>query len=352
MAKKTGDWYNYSGAIHMHTTESDGTKPLEEVVAIGQRCGLDFMLFTDHMTLSLRDAGKEGYYGKTLAIIGYEHNDPDDKNHYLIFNSPKVYDEKLSVKQYVSAAAADNAIGIMAHPDEIRDKLVEYPPYQWTDWSVEGFTGIELWNQMSEWMEKLTRFNKLMMSFSPRKSMIGPTQRILNKWDELNMKRKVVGVAGVDAHAFPVKAGPFTVEIFPYKVHFRSLRTHILLPHKLSEDFKEAKQQLFSAIRDARVFFSNIRWGEADEFEFYGVQGATKVVSGGSLPSADGAGLIVKLPAKATVHLIHNGNKILTTETASLEYTINQPGIYRVECWRGDRGWIFSNHIRIGMHAS
>ncbi|HEX2896734.1 MAG TPA: PHP domain-containing protein, partial [candidate division Zixibacteria bacterium] len=164
MAKKIGDWYNYSGAIHMHTTESDGTKPLEEVVAIGQKAGLDFMLFTDHMTLSLRDAGKEEFYGKTLVIIGYEHNDPQDKNHYLIFQSPRVYDEKFSVKQYVSAAAQDSAIGIMAHPDEIRDRLVEYPPYPWTDWSVEGFTGIELWNQMSEWMEKLTRFNKLLMS--------------------------------------------------------------------------------------------------------------------------------------------------------------------------------------------
>jgi len=349
MAKKLGEWYSYSGAIHMHTTESDGTKPLEEVAEIGRRAGLEFMLFTDHMTLSLRDAGKEGFYGRTLVIIGYEHNDLDDKNHYLVFNSPKVYDENFSVKQYVNASAADNAIGILAHPDEIRDKLVEYPPYPWTDWSVEGYTGIELWNQMSEWMEKLTRFNKLVMSFSPRKSMVGPTQRILNKWDDVNMKRKVVGIAGVDAHAFPVKAGPFTVEIFPYKTHFRSLRTHILLPNKLSEDFSQAKQQLFSALRDCRVFFSNMRWGDADEFEFYGVQGSTKVVSGGTLPSAENAGIVVRIPKKSTLHLIHNGNKVLTTETDSLDYSVKQPGLYRVECWQGKRGWIFSNHIRIGM---
>jgi len=351
MAKKTGDWYNYSGAIHMHTTESDGTKPLEEVVAIGQKAGLDFMFFTDHMTLGPREAGKEGFYDKTLVIIGYEHNDPDDKNHYLIFNSPRVYGEQFSVKQYVNASVADHAIGILAHPDEIRHRLVEYPPYPWTDWSVDGFTGIELWNQMSEWMEKLNRFNKLALSFSPRKSMVGPTQRILSKWDELNMKRKVVGIAGVDAHAFPVKAGPFTVEIFPYKVHFRSLRTHILLPQKLSDEFNQAKQQLFNALRDCRVFFSNMRWGEADEFEFYAVQGATKVVSGGSLPSADNSRLLIKLPDKASVRLVHNGNQVFMSETKSLEYAVKQPGLYRVECWKGTRGWIFSNHIRIGLPA-
>ncbi|MGH8016525.1 MAG: histidinol-phosphatase, partial [Candidatus Zixiibacteriota bacterium] len=58
---------------------------------------------------------------------------------------------------------------------------------------------------------------------------------------------------------------------------------------------------------------------------------------------------VLRLPAKATVHLIHNGNRVLTTETDSLDYAVKQPGLYRVECWRGNRGWIFSNHIRIGM---
>ena len=349
MAKKVGDWYNYSGAIHMHTTESDGTKTLEEVAEIGQNCGLDFMLFSDHMTLGLRKSGKEGFYGKTLVLIGYEHNDPDDKNHLLIFESPEVYPEEMTVKEYVSAAVSDKSINFMAHPDEIRDTLEEYPPYPWTDWSVDGFTGIELWNHMSEWMEKLTRYNKLLMTFSPRKSMVGPTARILKKWDELNQKHKVVGIAGVDAHAFPVKAGPFTVEIFPYKVHFRALRSHVLLPHSLSEELEQAKWQIYDALRDCRVFLSNMRWGEADSFEFYGVQGSSRVVCGGSLESADNAKIQIKLPQKASIKLVHNGSTVLTAETESLEYSVKERGIYRVEAWKGSRGWIFSNHIRIGM---
>ena len=349
MAKKVGDWYNYSGAIHMHTTESDGTKSLEEVAEIGQKCGLDFMLFSDHMTLELRKSGKEGFYGKTLVLIGYEHNDPDDKNHFLIFESPKVYPAEMSVKEYVSAAVSDKSINFLAHPDEIRQTLREYPPYPWTDWSVEGFTGIELWNHMSEWMEKLTRYNKLLMTFSPRKSMVGPTARLLKKWDELNLKRKVVGIAGVDAHAFPVKAGPFTVEIFPYKVHFRALRSHVLLPHPLSEELEQAKWQIYDALRDCRVFFSNMRWGEADSFEFYGIQGSSRVVCGGSLESADNVRLQIKLPEKASIKLIHNGNTVLSADTDNLEYSVKEKGIYRVEAWKGSRGWIFSNHIRIGV---
>lgn len=347
MSRKVNDWYVYSGAVHVHTTESDGTKTLEEVVGIGRDAGLDFIMFCDHMTLSNRDCDREGYYGGTLVTVGYEHNDPADHHHYLLFESPGVYPPDMSASEYVAAGASDGALGIIAHPDEIRTALEDHPAYPWTNWSVDGFVGIELWNQMSEWMEKLTRFNKLVMSFSPRKSMLGPTDRILKKWDELNLRRKVVGLAGVDAHAFPIKVGPLTVEIFPYKVHFRCLRSHILMHEKMSPDFQTARTQLYDALRDCRLFFSNMRWGRADEFEFYAQRGKEKVISGGNLSSPDDASLTVRLPSRAQIKLIHNGKEILSTNADALQYTDLQPGIYRVEAWKKGRGWIFSNHIRI-----
>ncbi len=347
MSKRVGKWYYYAGAIHVHTTESDGTRSLEEVVELGRQVGLDFIMFADHMTLSNRDNGKEGFYGDTLAVVGYEHNDLDDKHHYLIFGSPRVYSQDLTPRDYVATGAADGAVGIMAHPDEIRSKLVEYPPYPWQDWEVEGYTGIELWNQMSEWMEKLTRFNKLLMSFSPRKSMVGPTDRILKKWDELNMVRKTAGIASVDAHAFPVKVGPFTVEIFPYKVHFRTLRTYVIMDRPMAKDLAVAREQLFEAIRQCQLFFANVRWGDAAGFEFYVTDGSVKATCGGEVRWTEDTYLHVKLPARATVRLIHNGQKVLETFTDRLEYKAPQEGIYRVEAWKGKRGWIFSNHVRV-----
>lgn len=349
MNKKVGDFYQYSGAVHIHTTDSDGTKPLEEVIKIGQNADLDFMLFADHMTLSNKERGGEGYYGDTLVLIGYEHNDVADEHHYLLFESPKVYDEKMTAAEYVAAGAADNALGIMAHPDEIRDTLPEYPPYPWRDWQVEGYNGMELWNQMSEWMEKLTKYNKLMMSLSPRKSMVGPTDRILKKWDELNLKKKYVGIAGVDAHAFPVKVGPFTIEIFPYKVHFKCLRTHLILKEPLSEEFHIARQQLYEALFQCNVYFSNMRWGSADKFQFYIEKDEQKFSCGDKVLDHDGAKLVVQAPSKAIIKLVHNGKYLLTTEAKELEYTDIQPGIYRVELWKKERGWIYSNHIRVAV---
>jgi hypothetical protein len=282
-----------------------------------------------------------------LVVIGYEHNDLNDINHHLLFGSSRVYPENMSPGEYVAAGVADGAVGILAHPDEIRNTLKQFPPYPWNDWSVNGYTGLEIWNQMSEWMERLTPYNKLPMALSPRKSMIGPTDRVLAKWDELSKKQKVVGVAGVDAHAFKHRVGPFTVTIFPYKVHFRCLRTHIILTEPMSDNFETAKTQLYDAIRECRVFFSNLRWGAADKFLFIGQNSSQTVTCGGTLTSLDKACLRIELPAKATIRIIGNGQKVFEQTTDKVEYELTQPGIYRVEAWKGKRGWIFSNHIRV-----
>ena len=200
MIRKNKVWHQYTGVIHIHTNASDGTRPLDEVIAFGRELGLDFMMFCDHMTLKPKQDGGEKYYGKMLVAIGYEHNDSNDKNHLLIFDAPRVYDRNLSAAEYSAAAQRDGALTIIAHPDEVRHRLKEYPAYPWTDWEVDDFDGVELWNQMSEWMERLTPFNRLAMALSPRKSLVAPCARTLKRWDEINQRRRCLGMAGVDAH--------------------------------------------------------------------------------------------------------------------------------------------------------
>ncbi len=348
MRKAMDRWYQYSGVMHIHTTASDGTKPIDEVIAIGREVGLDFMMFSDHMTLRHRDEGREGFYGKTLVAIGYEHNDADDRNHYLLFDSPGVYASRSRAADYVNAGAVDGAVGIIAHPDEARSRLAEYPPYPWTDWEVAGFTGIELWNQMSEWMERLTRFNKLIMAFSPRKSMVAPSRRTLRRWDEINLRRRCVGVAGADAHAFRIRAWPLTVEVFPYKVHFRSLRCYVLLPQAMSENDAKARNQLYRAICECRLFFANVRWGDADSFEFWAESDGVRAICGQWLPFKGRADLHARLPHSAEIRVIRNGTQIHSVRTDRVAFRLSSPGVYRLEAHRFGRGWIYTNHIRIG----
>lgn len=336
-----------TGAVHIHTTDSDGTKTHEEVAEIADEVGLDFLMFADHMTLQSYYDGKEGYYGNVLVIIGYEHNDVDDNNHYLIFDSDEVFPASMSAAEYVKAASEKGTLGILAHPDEIRGRDARFRSYPWTDWTVTDFDGIEIWNQMSEWMENLKYYNQIRMLFSPRKFLRSPTDRILRKWDELSQRRKVVGIASVDAHGFLYKAGPLKLTIFPYKVQFKTLRTHVMLTEPLSTDVPTARRQIIEAIRACRVFASNYRWGDAEKFRFWISSGDRTAHIGGEIELRRGAAAHVIAPLKGKVRLIGNGKLLKMEKNKRLECPIDTPGVYRVEIYHGRKGWIFSNHIRV-----
>jgi hypothetical protein len=336
-----------TGVIHVHTTDSDGTKTHEEIADIAREVGLDFLIFADHMTLQALHDGREGFYDNVLALIGYEHNDTDDCNHYLIFDNDEVFSSNWEAAEYVTAAADKEAIGIMAHPDEIRGRDARFRSYPWTDWSVTRFDGIEVWNQMSEWMENLKFYNQLQMLFSPRKFLKSPTNRILRKWDELSSKRKIVGIAAVDAHGFLYRAGPLKLTIFPYKVQFKTLRSHLILQEPLSKDFNTAKKQVYDAIRDSRVFMSNYRWGDASQFSFSISNAEESVTIGGALKLDEKTMAKISIPAKRKIKIIHNGNQIFESQSREIEFNLNETGTYRVEVYRGRKGWIFSNHIRV-----
>ena len=70
--------FEYVGVMHIHTTDSDGSKTHDEIIELAHKYELDFLAFSDHMTLEHKN--KEGWYGKTLVIVGYEHQDIEEKS--------------------------------------------------------------------------------------------------------------------------------------------------------------------------------------------------------------------------------------------------------------------------------
>lgn len=338
-----------TGAVHVHTLDSDGTKTHEEIAAIAQEVGIDFLLFADHMTLQSFYEGKEGYYGKVLVLIGYEHNDREDCNHYLLFDIDEVLPSSMTAEEYVEAAAAKGALGIMAHPDEMRGRDARFRSYPWTAWDVERFDGMEIWNQMSEWMEHLKSFNVVRMLVSPRKSLHSPTSRILRKWDELSQRRRILGVGAADAHGFIYRAGLLRLTIFPYKVQLKTLRTHLLLEENLSNDLAIAKKQIYEALRQCRAFVSNYRWGDAGQFRFEIDSGSNVATMGEEIALTEKTTARVYSPLTGKIRLIGNGRPVAEFHGKEWSCPITEPGIYRVEIYRGRKGWIFSNHIRLQL---
>ncbi len=348
--------FEYVGALHIHSFFSDGTGSPKEIAEIASEVGLDFIILTDHNTLRALDEGFEGWYGDTMMLVGVEINDRELKNHYLAFGINEAFSTRMPAREYVRKVKEAGGIGFIAHPHEKRKSMKEHPPFPWTEWEIEDFTGIEIWNHMSEWMEGLTEENKYNRFVHPLSSISAPPEETLKKWDELNLKRRVVGIGGIDAHAHKVNVLGFVeVEVFPYKVLFKSIRTHILTERPIKKDDSEhslekTKAKIYGALEKGRCFVSNFNRGDAKGFRFFAEQGENVYLMGDSIATPDNVVLRAVCPAdNSTIKVIRNGEVIEEVNSPSLSFLISEPGAYRVEVYRKKSAWIFSNHIRIGL---
>ncbi|MCX6171056.1 MAG: CehA/McbA family metallohydrolase [Ignavibacteriales bacterium] len=348
--------FEYIGALHIHSVYSDGSGEVKDIAQFANESGLNFILLTDHNTLRALHEGFEGWYGKTLLLVGCEINDKENKNHYLAFGINEAYSTRISAKEYVSKVKEAGGIGFIAHPNEKRSSMKEHPAYPWTEWSSEDFTGIEIWNHMSEWMEGLTEQNKYNYFLHPLKSISAPPSDTLEIWDKLNLKRKVVGIGGVDAHAHKVNVFGFVeMEVFPYKVLFKSIRTHILLKEEveISTDsvlINSAKKQIYKALEEGRCFVSNSYHGDAKGFRFTAEEGENIYQMGETIPLLNDLKLRIQTPKQnVKIKIIKNGEEIFSINDSFTQFLVKEKGVYRVEVYINQNAWIFSNHIRIGL---
>ncbi len=341
----------YVGALHIHSVYSDGTGTVEEIINYAREVGLDYIILTDHNTVKALDDGKEGWYGRTLFLVGCEINDKQNKNHYLAFGINDAFSTRLTVRDYVKKVKDAGGIGFLAHPHEKRKNMEEHPPYPWTDWNCKDFNGIEIWNHMSEWMENLTEENKYQAFVHPLKSIEVPPKETLEKWDELNLERPVVGIGGVDAHAHKHNLlGFFEVEIFPYKVLFKSIRTHILLDKNLqpNKNFENAKKNIYESLAKGRCFIANDYRCDSKGFRFFATTKSGKHQMGETIKYLNEITLTVLLPVKkAEIRLIYNGKLLEKVSDHKADFIVNEKGVYRVEVYYLGNAWIYSNHIRI-----
>lgn len=348
------DLYEKIGVVHIHTTFSDGSGRYDQITQAAAELGLEFLLFSDHWTLAPKRQNREGFHNGVLVGIGCELNDEKALNHLLAFELNEEIEQGKSPEEYTRKVVEAGGWAVVAHPDERRNALPEFPAYPWTAWGCEDFQGIEIWNHLSEWMERLTPWNKLWLYINPRRSVITPTDWTLKTWDRLNLKRKVVGIGGADAHAhhYPLWRN-INVAIFPYKVAFRSIQMHLLLsePPEL-EHPDSALRQLFETLRSGRTFIVNRYVGQARGFRFWAeVDGSGLCYQMGDRLSAETEVIFrVKLPKDVThAVLLKNSHPICKWRTDEGSCRSSGPGVYRVEARRHHRAFIFSNPIVIEL---
>jgi hypothetical protein len=354
--KNTGKEFSYRelcGAIHLHTTFSDGGVDFPVMIDTAREVGLDYIVVTDHASLRGKEAGYEGFSGDLFVCVGYEHNDKANINHYLALGCNTVIANQEEPQGYIDRIKTDGGIGFIAHPVEKRHYFKKYPPYPWTEWNASGFDGIELWNQMSDWLENLRSWLNFVRLFYPRRFLLEVRGELLARWDTMNRARFVSGIGGVDAHSMKVRFGIFRFTIFPIKVELKGIRTHLYCSTPLPKDNAAgAKMMLLDALKNGRGFISNYRRGDAKGTALYLIDGNGRFLPPGNSDSdvALPARIMVNLPQHALIKLLFNGKCIDTRMGQTAEFSITSHGLYRIEAYKGKYAWIYSNPFPVGRY--
>jgi hypothetical protein len=348
--------YEYSGNLHMHTPYSDGAKWHHEIANEAISAGLDFIIITAH---NIWVDGLEGYYesdlGRILLLVGEEIHDPrrvPQANHFLAYGAEKELSTYANNLPALFRETRENGgYGFLAHPFDPAAPSIGEDSLEWQNWDIEGYSGLEIWNYMSEFKGLLgNKLRNLRVALNPEKYISGPDPKTLARWDTLlSQGKQLVAIGSSDAHGLTYKLGPIRRTIFPYQYLFRAVNTHILVKEELNGSLAHDKRIILEAIGKGNSWVGYDLPQDTALFRFSG-QSKSKGIMGDQIRFGAGITLQVRTPKKCRIRLVKDGATVAECDLD--EYMTHIPieaGAYRVECYirylGQERGWIFSNPI-------
>jgi hypothetical protein len=343
--------------LHMHTTYSDGTGSHIAIAEAAMKSGLDAVIVTDHNVLVY---GPEGYYknGKkrVLLLVGEEVHDQarhPQKSHLLVFGADKEMARFADdPQQLIDSVRKTGGSCFIAHPFEAAAPSIHEEAITWEDWQVDGYSGLELWNGLSEIKTLIpTKLHALFYAYFPKLIPHGPPPESLTKWDELLAEgKRVFTISGSDAHELHLSAGPLKRTVFPYTHHFSSINMHLLLAQPLGEDVAVGRKLILDALVKGNSFTGYDMPASTRGFRFAAHGRDETVYMGGEIKSEGGVTLQIRLPSAVECHLLKDGRIIRSWKHNQVcAHNTTEAGVYRVEAfipyYGRRRGWIYSNPI-------
>lgn len=333
-------YYDYSGVINVHTSQSTGSRTFEEILSQANNSNVDFIVFTDLNQLKLPKE-LQGYHGRLLVFIDGEFS---YLNSRLLLLGSHLSTHIPSIGQ-LQAQLADR---LTQEPDVKKDGLLvlAHPfkySYQMNFPHPEGLDGIEIINLRSIWQQSW--FNSkfsflwtlLIYPFHPQWALVRLfeyPEREIDLWDQLNKKRKTLAFAGTDAQGEIKIANNYYFPFPSYSTLFSVVRNHVLLNSELTGDEKSDRQKVFGALESGRSYLSLDMLANPKGFLAQIEDAQGKIYPMGSqLQWQGGQSFVVHLPQKPIVPfdvmIFKDGKKMMISNSKETRYQIPGPGIYR-----------------------
>jgi hypothetical protein len=359
-------WVEWKGAYHCHTDCShDGCGSLEELVAVAEARGLDWVWVTDHNT---KAAGPDPVYsGDLLILVGNERSLPD--GHAVV----------------LGPAGREPILVIPAHPfnpsnpwrapypgGPIRTATDQYPG--WADsLPLPAAEGVEVWNGDSEWRnDSFPALLAVLLSYpfmgpGAMNALVDRPAENLRLWDAAG--NRGVAVGGLDTHGGVAwDRDPKRCIGFPsYRATVGMVSLHFLMNGERSWNPVRDEEALLGALRHRSLYLGFDALAPTDGFRLW-----AEVDRGEGWEAAGGVGDTVWIPAgapseklrlraelprgpRAGITLIRDGVVAEVVDGPSLTHEISVPGIYRLEAHLERRElirvrrrpWVLTNPIRV-----
>jgi hypothetical protein len=347
------------GAIHVHTTNSDGSGTPDDVAKAAARAGLSFVVLTDHGDAT-RVPDSPRYRDGVLVIDAVEVS--TDGGHVVALDLPRSpYPLRGEPGDVLEDLARLGAMAIVAHPTSRKADL------RWRD-TGRPYDGIEWLNGDSEWRDdRASSLARVLLTYwfrAPESLALildRPTEA-LAMWDRATQTREVVGLGGSDAHAKIGgdldHGGPAALYLPSYEQSFRTFS--IGLPGvTMSKDAATDARAVIVAIRSGRVFTAIDAFASRARLSFTAEGEGVHATMGDRVPEGQPLTLRAEIAAgdlSPTLTLYRNGAVAKTAIGTVLEHQADgAPAVYRVEATLPERGgdppsmpWLVSNPIYVG----
>jgi hypothetical protein len=216
---------------------------------------------------------------------------------------------------------------------------------------VTGYQGICLWNFSSRWKERIrTILHGFFFLAFKTQLLKGPSRETLSFWDQECRKRRMTVIGGSDAHGTDFKWGPLNLIPFTYEYLLNSITVHIFLKNRIPKVLDEAKEEVYGALKEGRLFIAhdNLCPSKGFRFDFISNDGSD-LYMGEEGEFREGS-FVIEIPSDGEIRLVKDGQVVKKWRGRDVMYEPKEKGVYRIEVYRrlfpfGWRPWIFSNPI-------